>query len=87
MWKQLEANSFLVSWKSKMHKGKQNNNGKLRPVSQRLKCRKTETSKSSPERQDDGIIMHTGNHLGQRVKDRDYNKLTQERPMKTKTNR
>jgi hypothetical protein len=87
MRKQLEANSFLISWKSKMHKSKQNNKLKFHPVSPRLKHGKTGANESSPERHDDEIIMHTGNYLGQRMKGRDYSKLAQERTIKTKTNR
>jgi len=37
MREQIEANSFLISWKSKVHKGKQNSKLKFCPVSQRLK--------------------------------------------------
>lgn len=45
MREQLEANSFLISWKSKMHKGKQNSKLKFCPVSQRLKHGRTAEKK------------------------------------------
>lgn len=69
--KQLEANSFLISWKSNIHKGKQNNKRKFHPVSQKLKHRKTGGNKSSPEGHDDKITVHTDSYLGQRVRGRE----------------
>lgn len=82
MWKQLDANS-LISWKTEMHKVKQTNKLEFHPISQRGKHRKNEANKISH----DEIIMQSDNCLRQRVKGRDYSKLTQGGLIKTKTNR
>lgn len=66
MWKELEANSLLISWKIKISKGKQNDKASSVLEARGSNAERLEQTRS--HRKDMKIIIHTDNYLGQRMK-------------------